>query len=106
MKDGTKALYMTVPTKEEVEELFQDAESFRKFIDGEDYSYELADVADAEYDEQYEAIVIGVKGEVQEGMVVRPFDRPEGSHLRVSPNGATTRADLDRFFDAVERRTS
>lgn len=41
---------------------------------------------------------------MQEGIVVRPFDRPEGSHLRVSPNGATTRAELDRFFDAVEQR--
>lgn len=41
----------------------------------------------------------------EEGMLVRPFDRPEGSHLRVSPNGATTHADLDRFFDAVEQRS-
>ena len=40
----------------------------------------------------------------EEGIVVRPFDRPEGSHLQVSPNGANTRAELDRFFDAVERR--
>jgi len=42
---------------------------------------------------------------LEEGMVVRPFDRPEGGHLRVSPNGATTKADLDRFFDAVEQRS-
>ncbi len=42
----------------------------------------------------------------EEGLVVRPFDRPQGSHLRVSPNVATTHADLDRFFDAVERLSS
>ena len=28
----------------EIEDLFQDAENFQKFLDGEDYSYGLADV--------------------------------------------------------------
>jgi len=43
----TKHLYSKVPTEAEVKELFQDAESFQKFLAGEDYSYGLADVPDA-----------------------------------------------------------
>ena len=48
ISDG-KHLYSKVPTEAEVKELFQDAESFQKFLDGEDYSYGLADVPDAEH---------------------------------------------------------
>ena len=44
-------LYSNVPTKAKVKELFQDEESFQKFLDEDDYSYGLADVPDAEYDE-------------------------------------------------------
>lgn len=36
------------PIDTEVKELFEDAESFQKFLDGEDYSYGLSDVTDAE----------------------------------------------------------
>ena len=54
----------------EIEDLFQGAESFQKFLDGEDYSYGLADLTDAEYDEPYEAIVFDLKRMTQEGFVV------------------------------------
>ena len=57
MMSGAKHLYSKVPTEDEVRPLFEDAESFQKFLDGEDYSYGLADVPDAEYDEHYEALV-------------------------------------------------
>ena len=56
MMSGAKHLYSKVPTEDEVRPLFEDAESFQKFLDGEDYSYGLADVPDAEYDEHYEAV--------------------------------------------------
>ena len=55
MMSGAKHLYSKVPTEDEVRPLFEDAESFQKFLDGEDYSYGLADVPDAKYDEHYEA---------------------------------------------------
>ena len=54
----------------EIGDLFQNAGEFQKFLDGEDYSYGLADVPDAEYDEHYGAIVSAVKGVVQQGIVV------------------------------------
>ncbi len=62
MMSGAKHLYSKVPTEDEVRPLFEDAESFQKFLDGEDYSYGLADVPDAEYDAHYEAIVEAIKG--------------------------------------------
>ena len=67
-----------------MEELFRDAESFQKFLDGNDYSYGLADVPDAEYDAHYEAIVKAIKGVVQPGTVV---DLPNVPHafLREAP---------------------
>lgn len=40
----------------------------------------------------------------EDGVVVRPFERPAGEHLRLSPNLANGVDHLDRFFDAVERR--
>ena len=63
-------LYSNVPTKAKVKELFQDEESFQKFLDEDDYSYGLADVPDAEYDEHYEAIVEAMKRVIQPGTVV------------------------------------
>ena len=54
----------------EIEDLFQNASEFQKFLDGEDYSHGLADVPDSEYDAHYEAIVSAVKGAVPEGFVV------------------------------------
>ena len=70
MRRGDQAFYMTVPTEAEVRVLFQDSESFQKFIDGDNYSYGLADVPDAEYDAHYETIVIAIKDLVQPGVVV------------------------------------
>ena len=79
-----KFLYLKVPTEDEVRPLFEDAESFQKFLDGEDYSYGLADVPDAEYVELYEAIVEALKGLIPTGTVV---DLPAVPHafLREAP---------------------
>ena len=77
MMSGAKHLYSKMPTEDEVRPLFEDAESFQKFLDGEDYSYGLADVPDAEYDEHYEAIVSAIKGVAKQGIVV---DMPSVAH--------------------------
>ena len=77
MMSGAKHLYSKVPTEDEVRPLFEDAESFQKFLDGEDYSYGLADVPDAEYDEHYEALVEAIKGVAKQGIVV---DMPSVPH--------------------------
>ena len=84
MMSGAKHLYSKVPTEDEVRPLFEDAESFQKFLDGEDYSYGLADVPDAEYDEHYEAIVEALKCLIPAGLVV---DLPTVPHqfLREAP---------------------
>ena len=68
----------------EIEDLFQNAGEFQKFLDGEDYSYGLADVTDSEYDAHYEAIVCAIKRVVQPGFVV---DLPTVPHqfLREAP---------------------
>ncbi len=50
MISGAKPIYSKVPTEAQVKKHFEDAESFQKFLDGDDYSYGLADVPDAEYD--------------------------------------------------------
>ena len=72
-----KFLYSKVPTEDEVRPLFEDAESFQKFLDGEDYSYGLADVPDAEYEAHYEAIVEAIKSVAKQGIVV---DMPSVPH--------------------------
>ena len=77
MMSGAKHLYSKMPTEDEVRPLFEDAESFQKFLDGEDYSYGLADVPDAEYDEHYEALVEAIKGVAKQGIVV---DMPSVPH--------------------------
>ena len=77
MMSGAKHLYSKMPTEDEVRPLFEDAESFQKFLDGEDYSYGLADVPDAEYDAHYEAIVSAIKGVAKQGIVV---DLPSVPH--------------------------
>ena len=84
MMSGAKHLYSKVPTEDEVRPLFEDAEGFQKFLDGEDYSYGLADVPDAEYDAHYEAIVEAIKGVAKQGIVV---DMPSVPHqfLREAP---------------------
>ncbi len=70
MKSGTKSSYMPVPTEDEVQDLFQDAERYQKFQTGEDYSYGLSDVTDAEYDQHYEAVMSAVREVLQPGTVV------------------------------------
>ncbi len=49
------------PDPEEVRALFQDQESFDKFLAGEDFSYGLADVTDAEFSAHYETLVSAMK---------------------------------------------
>ena len=90
MMSGAKHLYSKVPTEDEVRPLFEDAESFQKFLDGEDYSYGLADVPDAEYDEHYEAIVEAIKDVAKQGIVV---DMPSVPHqfLQEAPLVRTSR---------------
>ena len=58
--------------------LFQDAEEFQKFLDGDDYSYGLSDVPDAEFDAHYEAIVSAIKDMVAIGTIV---DLPTVPHV-------------------------
>lgn len=80
----SKHLYYEVPAGAEVKGLFEDEERFQKFLAGEDYSYGLADVPDAECDAHYEAIVSAIKGVTQQGVVV---DLPTAPHpfLREAP---------------------
>ena len=73
---------MAVPTEDEVRDLFRDAESFQQFLDGEDYSYGLVDVPDAEYDAHYEAIVCAVKGVTGQGIVVAGHRTPSIAESR------------------------
>ena len=94
MKHGTKATYMKVPTEEEVRDLFQDAESFQKFFDGEDYSYGMADVADDEYNAHYEAIVEAMKNLGQEGFVA---DLPTVPHQFLSEAPLVDGDWIDRY---------
>ena len=84
MRSRTKSSYMPVPPEEQVRQLFQDEEGFQQFLAGEDYSYGLADVSDAEYDAHYEAIVTAIKGVVQEGFVVELPSVPH-QFLREAP---------------------
>ena len=72
-----KFLYLKVPTDTEVGALFENAENVQKFLTGEDYSYGLADVPDAEYDAHYEAIVSAIKGVAKQGIIV---DMPSVPH--------------------------
>ena len=63
-------LYSNVPAEGEVKDMFQDDDCFQKFLDGEDYSYGLADVPDVEYDAHYEAIVEAMKDVIQPGKIL------------------------------------
>ena len=51
-------------------DLFEDADAFERFLAGEDYSYGLADVPDAVYEERYEELLEAIKGVAQPGTVV------------------------------------
>ena len=62
-----KFLYLKVPTDTEVRALFENAENVQKFLTGEDYSYGLADVPDAEYVEHYARIVCVAPGFLSAG---------------------------------------
>ena len=75
---------MAVSTEDEVRILFEDSKRYQMFLDGDDFSYGLADVPDVEYDAHYEAIVIAVKGAAQPGTVI---DLPNVPHvfLRQAP---------------------
>ena len=64
-----------MPSEAEVKELFEDAQSFPKFLAGVDYSYGMSNVPDVEYDARYKAIAIDIKGVVQPGTVI---DLPTG----------------------------
>ena len=62
-----KFLYLKVPTDTEVRALLENAENVQKFLTGEDYSYGLADVPDAEYVEHYARIVCVAPGFLSAG---------------------------------------
>ena len=49
---------------------FEDQESYGEFLAGEDYSYGLADVTDAEFSEHYETIVSAMKDLGLDGLMV------------------------------------
>ena len=91
----TTTFYSKVPTQDEVRELFEDVEEFRKFLDGGDYSYGLADVPDAEYDAPYEAIGSALKGVAQQGFVVELQAVPH-QFLREAP--LVDRDWIDRYI--------
>ena len=94
MKSGGNATYIEVPTEDEVRDLFEDGESFQKFLDGEDYSYGLADVSDAEYNKHYEAIVHAMKSVAQEGFVV---EMPTVPHQFLSEAPLADGKWIDRY---------
>ncbi len=66
------------PDPEEVGALFRDQESYDKFLAGEDYSYGLTDVTDAEFSEHYETIVSAMKDLGLDGRMV---ELPTVPHL-------------------------
>ena len=72
------------PDPEEVKTLFEDEENFDKFLAGEDYSYGLADVSDAEYSKRYETIVSAMKDLGLDGLMVELPTVPQ-SFLREAP---------------------
>ena len=84
MVTGKTCRYSNVPTEDEVRPLFQDEESFHKFLNGDDYSYGLADVTDAEYGAHCTALMSATKDRVQQGVVL---DLPTVPHafLRETP---------------------
>lgn len=94
MKSETKASYIKVPTEDEIRRLFQDDESYLKFVDGDDYSYGLSDVTDVEYDAHYEAIVEAVKSMGGEGFVV---DLPTVPHQFLSEAPLVDGDWIDRY---------
>ena len=97
MKSETKVSYTAVPTEDDVRQLFQDAESFQKFLDGKDHSYGLSDVTDAEYDAHYEAIVVAMANATKEGIVV---ELPTVPHQFLSEAALVDGDWIDRY--AVE----
>jgi len=84
VRDGIESRYHPIPSPNEVRALFKDEDSFRKFQDVADYSYGLADVPDAAYEERYEELLQAVKGVVKAGTFV---DLPTVPHdfLREAP---------------------
>jgi len=94
MRTGAKASYVAVPTEDDVRDRFPDEESFQKFLDGEDYSYGLADVPDVEYDAHYEAILEAIKGVVQPGTVV---DLPNVPHAFLTEAPLVDGDWIDRY---------
>ncbi|MFQ6029982.1 MAG: hypothetical protein ACE5Q6_21115, partial [Dehalococcoidia bacterium] len=78
------ASFFTLPDPEEVQSAFLDQESFDKFLAGEDYSYGLADVTDAEYNAHHETIVNAIKDLGLEGQVAELSSIPH-AFLREPP---------------------
>ncbi len=72
------------PNPEEVRALFSDPERFDQFLEGEGYSYGLADVTDAEFSEHYETIVSAMKNVGLEGLMVELPTVPH-AFLREAP---------------------
>ncbi len=69
---------------EPIQAQFPDQESFDKFLAGEDFSYGLADVTDAEYTEHHETIGLAMKGLGLDGLMVELPTVPH-AFLREAP---------------------
>ncbi|MCH7620601.1 MAG: hypothetical protein IH870_01740, partial [Chloroflexi bacterium] len=70
--------FFTPPDPEEVKARFEDQGSYDKFLAGEDYSYGLADVTNAEFSAHYETIVSAMKNLGLDGLMV---ELPTVPHL-------------------------
>jgi hypothetical protein len=65
----------TGPTEEEVRATFTDEGEFQKFLTGEDYTYDLSDVTDQEFEAKWDSVYQAIKSlaasaEVREGSVM------------------------------------
>ena len=70
LRNGSRTLIFSVPTEEEVRDLFEGEDRYEQFTAGEDYSYGLADVPDVEFEARYEKLLRAIKDVAQPGSVV------------------------------------
>ena len=70
LRDNARSIVTAVPTKEEVRILFEDSDSYEQFQAGDDFSYGLADVTDAEFEARYEALLKAVNDVAPTGTIV------------------------------------
>lgn len=70
LRDQSESGDDPVPTLDEVRDQFKNVGEFQSFMADTEYSYGLADVSDAEYEEPYSELLEAVKCVVQTGTVV------------------------------------